>query len=142
MAPPSKLAGLTPEEKISRERERNRRKSAALRARKKEQQHKTEEGGSSSSSTGEAPPRRTSKSSGSEGNEDVIKRLVARLAELGEGEHEIGKLVGGDDELNFDVPPPLAAVSSSKFELGTSSTGWDLDECEHLSSNSTLRKRC
>lgn len=136
MAPPSKLIGLTAEEKIARERERNRRKSAALRARKKKQQKDkaaVEEGGSSSSSSQQgATGGEEEQNSGIGQNEAVIKRLVARLAELGEGEQEIGKLVGGEAEERTDgaPPPSLAVASSSGLDLEAQSEGWGLAECK------------
>lgn len=131
MAPPSKLIGLTAEEKVARERERNRRKSAALRARKKQQQKdKAEEGGTSSWSAQQGSTGGKEEPAESLGNDTVIKRLIARLAELGEGDEEIGKLVGGVESSFESGPPSLTVASPVGLEMETPSVGWDLAECK------------
>ncbi|KAL7418113.1 hypothetical protein BDY24DRAFT_374131 [Mrakia frigida] len=126
MPPVGKLAGLSPEEKLDFQRERNRRKSAALRARKKEElkKEKTEEEGESSA-TGPGE-----QSLGEDEKDTIIRKLVARLSELGEREDEINRLVEGENREEssslLDVVQPFRMLPSSP-KLEASPEVWYMD---------------
>jgi len=136
MPPVGKLAGLTAEEKLDFQRERNRRKSAALRARKKEaSKGKTEleEGGSSSSlfpCGADAPPKEKQLQAREAEKDNIIRRLVARLEELGEGQEEIERLVEGDWGRRRSISHGclLAGASPPLPKIETTAPVWIIDQ--------------